>query len=155
VLIAGPHDPLCVMNIVSPDGSLSQDYVVPISRGQMMHDFAITENYAVFFDSSIVFDLSNMIQDPRCGMPFRNDTDTPSRVVIVDRTNPEVTHSVEVRPFSFFHTANAWEEGTPGQADHVVNVVLCRCELAAQSHLVALFFDALVHDLVPLGFMMR
>jgi carotenoid cleavage dioxygenase-like enzyme len=115
------------MNIIAPDGTLSPDYPVPINRGQMMHDFAISKNYAIFFDSAIVFDLSLMLFEPQYGMPFRNDKETPSRIVLVSRKNPEITHSFDVRPFAFFHTANAWEEGTPGEADHVVHVVLCRC----------------------------
>jgi carotenoid cleavage dioxygenase len=137
------------MNIVSPDGTFSRDYPVPISRGQMMHDFAITKNYTVFLDSAMVFDLWNMIRDPRLGMPFRNDTDTPSHVVIVDRANPKVSRSVEVRPFSCFHTANGWEEGTPGEADHFVHVVLCRYALAGfELRFLAIFLAELLCSLL-------
>lgn len=126
-VVAAGEGPLCRFNIVSPDGRLSRDHPVPISRAQMMHDFAICKSYAVFLDSAVVFEPTRMVTKPAAGMPFRNDLATPSRILLVSRADPSQVLAFEVDPFAFFHTANAWEEGTPGEADHVVHVALCRC----------------------------
>jgi carotenoid cleavage dioxygenase-like enzyme len=115
-------DHLCVYHVASPDGKLSRDYPVDISRGQMMHDFAITENFAVFLDSAVVFDPVHMVTND--ALPFRGDFEQPCRVGLLSRKDPEAPMQwFAVRPFAFFHTANAWEDG------NMVHLVLCRYSL--------------------------
>jgi carotenoid cleavage dioxygenase-like enzyme len=118
----GPKGEWCVYNITSPEGRLSPDYPISISRPQMMHDFAISENYAIFIDSALIFDPKNMVRSG--GMPFVTDKSRPSRIGLVRKAEPEkgVLKWFEVPPFTFFHTINAWEE-----ADGRVCVALCRC----------------------------
>lgn len=118
----GPKDGWCVYNIIFPQGRLSPDYPISISRPQMMHDFAMSENYAIFLDTALVFDPKNMVKTG--GMPFVTDKALPSRIGLVRKSEPEkgVFKWFEVPPFTFFHTINAWEE-----ADGRVCVALCRC----------------------------
>lgn len=112
---------LCVYHVASPDGKLSRQYPVDISRGQMMHDFAITENFAVFCDAAVAFDPTNMVT--KGGLPFAMDKSQPSRIGLMSRSDPTAPMRwFDVPPFAFFHIANAWEE------DGRVHVVLCRCE---------------------------
>lgn len=106
-------------HVASPDGKLSKDYPVDISRGQMMHDFAITENFAVFCDAAVAFDPANMITNN--SLPFSMDKSQPSRIGLLSRKDPSApVRWFEVDPFAFFHVANAWED------DDKVHVVLCR-----------------------------
>jgi carotenoid cleavage dioxygenase-like enzyme len=42
--------------VVSADGNHVRSTPVPTSRGQMMHDFGITRNFAVFVEQALVFD---------------------------------------------------------------------------------------------------
>ncbi len=53
-----PFPPHLRFHTVNPAGELvrSEDIVLP--QGVMMHDFQLTENYAVFFDLPLVFDLT-------------------------------------------------------------------------------------------------
>lgn len=117
-----PGQHLCVYHKASPDGTLSPDYPVNISRGQMMHDFAITENHAVFCDAGVVFNPIHMITQG--GLPFENDMSRPGRIGLLDRRDPSkpVRWFKTEAPFAFFHTANAWEDGSK------VHLVLCRFE---------------------------
>eukprot|EP00892_Ulva_mutabilis_P006059 jgi/Ulvmu1/3825/UM018_0036.1 len=119
-----PDQHLCVYHKVSPDGVLSQDYPVNISRGQMMHDFAITERHAVFCDAAVAFNPLYMITQN--GLPFENDTVNPSRIGLLDRGDPSkpLRWFKTETPFSFFHTANAWEEEDGSK----LHLVLCRFE---------------------------
>jgi carotenoid cleavage dioxygenase-like enzyme len=55
-------------NITSPQGRLSPDH--PISLSHMLHDFAISENYAIFFDVALIFDQKSMRTG---GMAFVTD----------------------------------------------------------------------------------
>lgn len=117
---SAPDQHLCVYHRVTPDGVLSADYPVDISRGQMMHDFAITERHALFCDASVVFNPIHMITEN--GLPFENDMSQPSRIGLLDRADPSkpLRWFKTDAPFAFFHTANAWEDGDK------VHLVLCR-----------------------------
>ena len=39
---------------VSADGRLSKGTAIDVQRAQLMHDFGITPNYAVFIDQNLV-----------------------------------------------------------------------------------------------------
>lgn len=107
---------------------MSQEYPVDISKGQMMHDFAITEKFAVFCDAAVAFDPKSMIT--KGTLPFSMDKSQPSRIGLMSRADPTAPMRwFDVRPFAFFHIANAWEE------DDKVHVVLCRCDAASEKHL--------------------
>jgi carotenoid 9,10(9',10')-cleavage dioxygenase 1 len=120
-------DPLCVLNIISADGKISTDHIVPIHRGQLMHDFGITKSYAVFVDNAVVFKPEAMIADPCKGFPFLMDKGSPCHIILVLRDDPSQLLEFDIAsPFAFFHTVNSWEDGVPGQPGHKVHVVLCR-----------------------------
>lgn len=42
-------------NTVSADGKLSEGTPIDVQRSQLMHDFGVTPNYAVFLDQNLVF----------------------------------------------------------------------------------------------------
>jgi 9-cis-epoxycarotenoid dioxygenase len=123
----GSNDPLCVFNSVSASGRLSQDVPVPLSRPQMMHDFAFTEHYIIFLEGALVFDAKRMVTEPRMGTPFTTDATTPCAVLLMAREAPHSVQRIEVEPFAFFHTFNAWEDGAVGSAEHCVHIAYCRC----------------------------
>jgi carotenoid cleavage dioxygenase-like enzyme len=105
---------------VSPGGELSPDVAVDVQSPQMMHDFAVTEHYAVFLDHALVFDGEHMVRHG--GMPFSTDHSRPSRIGLLPRREPSCgVRWFPVDPFVFFHTATAWEEGP------LVHVVLSQC----------------------------
>ena len=113
--------PFCIYNTVATDGTLSPDYPIDVQAAQMMHDFAITENFVIFYDAALVFSGERMVRENR--LPFVTDSSKPSRIGLLRKSEPEkgVFEWFEVEPFFGFHTMNAWEEG-----DGTVCVALCR-----------------------------
>lgn len=107
---------------MSPSGVVSRDYPVDVSRPQVMHDFAVTETYAVFMDAALVFEPEEMARRGR--MPFAVDTERESRIGLLRRDAPEAgVRWYAVAPFVCFHTATAWDDGDQ------VHLVLCKCAL--------------------------
>ncbi|CAG9463470.1 unnamed protein product [Pedinophyceae sp. YPF-701] len=104
--------PFCVYGAMDAKGQLMFQAPVDIPRGIMMHDFAITEHYAIFLDVPLEFEPRAMVAG---GLPFEF-VDRPTRIGVVRRgpyaggSAPEVTW-FECPRFMCFHVANAWEEG--------------------------------------------
>lgn len=94
---------------VSPSGELVQSEVIDVPGPTMMHDFMITENYALFMDLPVIFHLPTAVKG---GMPFCWSDDYGARIGIMPRTggNKDVRW-FEVEPCYVFHNMNAWEEG--------------------------------------------
>lgn len=110
--------PFLQYGVVSATGELLRTITIDLPVGVMMHDFAITENYSIFFDLPMTF-RPERIEKGR--FPIMFESETPSRFGIIPRHGD----SGEVRWFEtstcfVWHTLNAYEEG-----DEVV-LVACR-----------------------------
>jgi hypothetical protein len=68
---------LLLYQIVSADGQHVQSTPIPTSRGQLMHDFGITRNFAVFVEQSLVFDPFPMFVSDT--LPITYDKDAQCR----------------------------------------------------------------------------
>ena len=102
----GPQEPHLTYFRVSPAGELTHIEPVPGAGPSIMHDFAITPNYILFLDPSVVFDAKSKV-----AFPYRWDDTYQARVGVMprDRTKGPVRW-IPVDPFFFFHISNAWEE---------------------------------------------
>ena len=120
---AGATGVWCTYNVVSPDGTLSRDYPMDVQASQMMHDFAITKNYVIFYDAGLWRDGKAMVGGG--GLPFAMHRKVPSRLGLLRKAAPEagVFQWFDVEPFFAFHTINAWEEAD----GDTVCVAMCRC----------------------------
>ena len=47
--------PYCTYRVISKDGVMSEPVPITIPESVLMHDFAITENYAIFMDLPMYF----------------------------------------------------------------------------------------------------
>jgi carotenoid cleavage dioxygenase len=102
----GPVDPHLTYFRVSPKGELTDSEVVPGAGPSIMHDFAITPNYVLFLDPSVIFDPNSKLS-----FPYKWDDNYQARIGVLprDRAKGQVRW-LPVDPFFYFHISNAWEE---------------------------------------------
>lgn len=65
----GEEDAHVVYFSVDASGNKSKSYPVDVQAAQIMHDFAVTENYAVFLDHALVLDVKHMVKEK--SLPFK------------------------------------------------------------------------------------
>lgn len=98
---------------VSPNGIKSKEVTIPLKEISFIHDFAITQNYAIFPDNQFVIRPWRFL---RGEMPVICDKGKTPRFCLVKRD--ATTQSGTPRPLWFeapdcngYHYINAWEEG--------------------------------------------
>ncbi|CAM9218487.1 unnamed protein product [Scytosiphon promiscuus] len=103
--------PYVTYYVLDKSGKLERQFpIVGIERPLMMHDFAITENYAIFMDFPLLFKPDVML---RGKLPIVYDKTLYSRMGVL---RLDATDSSEMRWFDMpeaffaFHVLNAWEE---------------------------------------------
>ncbi|MCX7620404.1 MAG: carotenoid oxygenase family protein [Acidimicrobiales bacterium] len=123
--------PYLTYHIASPSGTLEYTQEVGVRGPTMIHDFAITDRDAVFWELPVVFDLQAAIQSVSGGsgeFPFRWEPSYGARVGIMPLEGPtSAIRWVEIDPCYVFHGANAYRDG-----DSVV-LDVCRLESAFAS----------------------
>ncbi|CAM6098477.1 unnamed protein product [Calypogeia fissa] len=112
--------PYITYRVISKDGVMGDPVTISPSGPIMMHDFAITENYAIFMDHPLYFNPKDMVRKEQDAFSF--DGTKPARFGVLPRyaKNESEMRWFECSPGVIFHTANAWEEG-----DEVV-LLACR-----------------------------
>ena len=109
--------PYLTYHVATPDGSLVHSTEIPVGGPTMIHDFAITERDAVFWELPVVFDLDAAIayiDDPSKGaFPFRWDPGYGARVGILPLggDGAEVVWTPIDEPCYVFHGVNAFRRG--------------------------------------------
>jgi carotenoid cleavage dioxygenase-like enzyme len=93
---------------VGADGELKQLESIEIPNMVMMHDFQVTQNYVIFMDLPLCFNLSAL----ESGLPFLFDRDAGARLGVMPRngTNADVRW-FEIDPCYVFHGVNSYESG--------------------------------------------
>ncbi|HEV8022904.1 MAG TPA: carotenoid oxygenase family protein [Candidatus Lustribacter sp.] len=90
-------------------GKLMETRNIPVRSATMMHDFALTDRYAIFMDLPIVFD---MLLGMRGKFPFRWSDRYGARLGVVDRNDAAApVRWFEIEPSYVFHVMNAVEDG--------------------------------------------
>ncbi|GMY22481.1 carotenoid 9,10(9',10')-cleavage dioxygenase 1 isoform X1 [Fagus crenata] len=114
--------PYITYRVISKDGFMHDPVPITISDPIMMHDFAITENYAIFMDLPLFFRPKEMVKENKSAFTF--DATKRARFGVLPRYAKD---ELQIRWFELpncfiFHNANAWEE-----EDEVV-LITCRLE---------------------------
>jgi carotenoid cleavage dioxygenase-like enzyme len=114
-----PFPPYLTYGVISSDGRLVHHEPIDLPGPRLQHDIAITPNWSVLMDMSMMFDPEQLARG-RTKIRFYDDK--PTRFGLIPRfgTNAEVRW-FEADPCFMYHTVNAWEEGE----DRVV-LVGCR-----------------------------
>ena len=97
-------DPHLTFYRIDAAGQLVERRGVDISTPCLMHDFAITEHHALFFDTPTM-----MVQEWGGGLPFRWQDGRGTRIGVVPIEGGE-TRWFDVAACQLTHTANAFEQ---------------------------------------------
>ncbi|RYQ95756.1 hypothetical protein Ahy_B08g091105 isoform B [Arachis hypogaea] len=114
--------PYLTYRVISKDGFMHDAVPITISEPVMMHDFAITENYAIFMDLPLYFRPKDMVKEKK--LIFQYDSTKKARFGVLPRyaKDEQQIRWFELPNCFIFHNANAWEE-----EDEVV-LITCRLE---------------------------
>ena len=94
--------------VIDQNGSHKKTQSIPFESRSMMHECAITKNYMLVFDLSVVFDLYKL---GRGYFPFSWDDNHQSRIGLLDRNgDSDAVQWFEIERTYFFHTFNAHED---------------------------------------------
>ncbi|KAI3862333.1 hypothetical protein MKW92_039835, partial [Papaver armeniacum] len=113
--------PYCTYRVIFKDGFMHDPVPITLAEPTIMHDFAITEKFAIFMDLTLKFQPKNLLTGEQL-LAF--DATKKARFGILPRysTNEHNMRWFELPNCYIFHNANAWEEG-----DEVV-LITCRLE---------------------------
>ena len=112
----GPAKPYLKVGILDRGGRLKAAREIDLPRSVMMHDFAITTDYALFLDMPQTFSLANLAMGKGV---FGWRPELGGRIGLIPRAGGE-PRWFPVSPGSVFHTLNAWQDGD------TVTLVACR-----------------------------
>ncbi|XP_009589876.1 carotenoid 9,10(9',10')-cleavage dioxygenase 1-like isoform X1 [Nicotiana tabacum] len=116
------NPPYITYRVISKDGIMQDPVSITIPEPVMMHDFAITENYAVMMDLPLCFRPKEMVKNNQLAFSF--DVTKKARFGVLPRyaKSEALIKWFELPNCFIFHNANAWEEG-----DEVV-LITCRLQ---------------------------
>ena len=106
----GIMPPFMTYHRVSRDGELVQSEIIDVKAATMVHDFAITENYVLFLDLPMLWDLKKL---GKPGIPISYDESYGARIGVMPRTGKsDDVQWFEIEPCYIYHTMNAYEHGS-------------------------------------------
>ena len=101
-------EPVIRYYVVDASGCLVHKAKLEVAAPVMMHDFIITDRYAVFLDSPIVFDVANIGKGPM--VQWRPEIGT--RIGVIPRMGSAADiRWFEIDPGHVQHFWNGWEDG--------------------------------------------
>ncbi len=102
--------PFLRLHVIDPQGQMARTVEIPVAGPIMAHDFSITENFVIFFDLPVVFNMEAAMQGVR--FPYEWNADYVPRVGILPKqgTGKDMIW-MEVNPCFIFHPFNAYEAG--------------------------------------------
>ncbi len=109
--------PYLTYHVAAADGTLEYSAEIPVAGPTMLHDFAVTDTDAIFWELPVVFDLQAAIAtlgggEPDPGFGFRWDPLYGARVGVMPLEGPtSAIRWVEIDPCFVFHGVNAHRDG--------------------------------------------
>jgi carotenoid cleavage dioxygenase len=109
------HAPFVTYHVVDRDGALVHTQPIEVGGPTMVHDFAISRNYAIFLDLPVVFDLDMAMTG---SMPFAWQPSYGARIGLLHRDRARQGAEPQWFDVSLcyvFHIMNAWDDGPDGR----------------------------------------
>jgi all-trans-8'-apo-beta-carotenal 15,15'-oxygenase len=98
-----------VLYRVRSDGTMDAPSFVPLDAPSFVHDFVLTERYAVFFLSSVSFRVAPTLFGVATPVGSLRSSDRPAAILLVPREGgPAIT--VPVAPGFLFHFVNGFDD---------------------------------------------
>jgi carotenoid cleavage dioxygenase len=105
-----PFPPYLQYHVANKQGEIVHSINIEIPAPVMIHDFAITENYAIFFDTPAIFDVEAMM---RSEPGVRWEPAKGARIGVIPRLGgADEIRWFEIDPCFCVHFFNAWEDGS-------------------------------------------
>jgi len=125
-----PNEPILMMSQIDATGAWVRTTKIPIDKPTMVHDFAITENYAIFPICPLRFDVNRLLSGV---VPWHFDQSAPTQFALVSRKDPTQIRFFEATTCFIFHLLNAFEtrnaQSTPSEKQlGQIELVGCRYE---------------------------
>jgi carotenoid cleavage dioxygenase-like enzyme len=101
--------PFVSYHVADAAGNLVHSQPIHVPGPTMVHDFALSRNYAIFLDMPVVFDLELAMQGT---MPFEWRESYGARIGLLHRDRARLGEQprwFDVDPCYVFHIVNAWE----------------------------------------------
>mmetsp|Transcript_45964 Transcript_45964/g.146729 ORF Transcript_45964/g.146729 Transcript_45964/m.146729 type:complete len:317 (+) Transcript_45964:2234-3184(+) len=105
------EEPHVSYSIVSPEGEVTYSTGLNTGRPSMMHDYCITQQYAVLLDLPLIFKNENLIAGK---FPVGYYPEDGARMGLVKKGTDEIQW-FDIAPANVFHTANAYEDPATGE----------------------------------------
>jgi carotenoid cleavage dioxygenase-like enzyme len=112
----GVEEPFLTWAAIGADGSMvrAPTPVDGVDRSYMIHDFAVTEHFAVFVLGPTTLDMEAMMSG---GQVLQWSPELGTRIALVDRTGTAPTRWFSAEAFWVWHLANAFEDGDQVKVD--------------------------------------
>ena len=105
----GVMPPFLTYHRVSATGELVQSEEIDVKAATMVHDFVITENYVIFMDLPMLWDIKKFLEP---GIPVNYDESYGARLGVMPRNGSSADVKwFEIDPCYVYHTMNAYESG--------------------------------------------
>jgi carotenoid cleavage dioxygenase len=120
--------PFLTYHVADAEGRLLQSTEVPVGASTMIHDFAITDRDAIFWELPVLFHLEDAVkwvQDPDSGVfPYKWSPQYGARIGVMPLEGPaSAIRWFEIDPCYVFHGVNAYRDDS--------NIVLDVCRLTS------------------------
>lgn len=103
--------PYVTYHRVDAAGNLVQTEAIDVPSPTLMHDFAITERYAIFLDLPLLFGFGDAKGSAARGLPVHWDESYGARIGVMPRGAPKTQpHWFDIEPCYVFHILNAFDD---------------------------------------------
>ena len=107
-----PFRNLLFLYHISPQGRLKQFEAIQLEKAGMVHDFLATERHLIIVVPPLLFDQEKIATGHSLLDSYVWYPEQGTRVLVFDKSDLSMYHTMELPPSFTFHYGNAWEDGS-------------------------------------------